>query len=133
MERLRERLSVAQRALSTLEELLALQNPSRVERDAAIQRFEYTFEACWRAAQRYLQTVEGLSVGSPKACVRAFRELGLFSDEETVVGLEMADDRNLTIHTYNEPVAERIYRNLHRYADLFGHWLTVMQMNLKPE
>lgn len=59
MERLKERLAIAQRALTTLEELLALPHMSPVERDAAIQRFEYTFEACWRAAQRYLLVVGG--------------------------------------------------------------------------
>ena len=60
MERLNERLVIARRALSTLQELLGLEAPSRVERDAAIQRFEYTCEAVWKAAQRYLQDVEGI-------------------------------------------------------------------------
>jgi len=127
MERLKERLAVARRALATLEEVLAIPRPSRVERDAAIQRFEYTFEACWRAAQRYLMVAEGLSVGSPKACVRAAREAGLLSDEQSVIGLEMVDDRNLTVHTYNDAVAERIHRNLRRYSDLLSHWLNAME------
>lgn len=72
-----------------------------------------------------------MSVGSPKACVRAFREVGLLSDEQAVIGLEMVDDRNLTVHTYNDAVAERIYRNLPRYADLLAHWLTAMQERIK--
>lgn len=127
MERLKERLTVARRALTTLEEILATRQATRVERDAAIQRFEYTFEACWRAAQRYLLVAEGLSVGSPKACVRACREVGLFSDEEAVVGPEMVDDRNLTAHTYNEALAERIYQNLRRYAGLFARWLHAIE------
>ena len=42
MERLNERIAMAKRALETLQELLGLERPSRVERDAAIQRFEYT-------------------------------------------------------------------------------------------
>lgn len=131
MERLKERLAVARRALGSLEELLAIPRPSRVERDAAIQRFEYTFEACWRAAQRYLIVVEGLSIGSPKACVRASREVGLLSDEQAVVGLEMVDDRNLTVHTYNDAVAERIHGNLRRYAELLTHWLTAIDARIE--
>ena len=131
MERLKERLAIAQRALTTLKELLVLPHMTTVERDAAIQRFEYTFEACWRAAQRYLLLVEGLSVGAPKACVRGSKDVGLFSDEQAVVGLEMVDDRNLTVHTYNEAVAERIARNLPHYADLLAHWLTAIQPRLK--
>ncbi len=76
MERLTERLVVARRALSTLQELLGLAALSRVERDAAIQRFEYTCEAVWKAAQRYLQEIEGISVGSPKGSIRSSREVG---------------------------------------------------------
>lgn len=45
MERLKERLAVARKALRTLQELLVIEHPTKVERDAAIQRFEYTFEA----------------------------------------------------------------------------------------
>jgi hypothetical protein len=42
-----ERLAVARRALSTLCELAGAPSPSAVERDASIQRFEYTCEAVW--------------------------------------------------------------------------------------
>ena len=131
MERLKERLALAQRALSTLQELLLLAHPSRVERDAAIQRFEYTCEAVWKTAQRYLLLVEGVSTGSPKGSIRACRDVGLFSDDQAVVGLEMIDDRNLTVHTYNETVAEDIYSNLPRYADLLAAWLTAMEARIK--
>lgn len=132
MERLKERLAVARRALSTLQELLLLAQPSRVERDAAIQRFEYTCEAIWKAAQRYLLEVEGLSVGSPKGSIRASRDVGLLDNEQTTVGLEMIDDRNLTVHTYNEAVAEDIFSNLPRYADLLAVWLAAMEERVKP-
>lgn len=132
MERLKERLAVARHALSTLQELLLLAQPSRVERDAAIQRFEYTCEAVWKVAQRYLLEVEGLSVGSPKGSVRASRDVGLLDDEQATVGLEMIDDRNLTVHTYNEAVAEDIYSNLPRYADLLATWLAMMEERVNP-
>lgn len=76
MERLKERLALARKALSTLTELLVTESPSKVERDAAIQRFEYTFEAVCKAAGRYLLVMEGINVGSPKSIVRATREIG---------------------------------------------------------
>lgn len=76
MERLNERLAVARRVLTTFQELLGLEQPSRIERDAAIQRFKYTCEAIWKAAQRYLQEIEGISIGSPKGSIRASREVG---------------------------------------------------------
>ena len=124
---------VARRALGTLQEILALEAPTRVERDAAIQRFEYTCEAVWKTAQRYLQEVEGISVGSPKGSIRASRDVGLVTDEQTTVGLEMIDDRNLTVHTYNESLAEEISRQLPSYADFLAVWLAAMEERMKPQ
>lgn len=133
MERLKERLAVAQRALGTLQEVLAIEVPSRIERDAAIQRFEYTCEAVWKTAQRYLQEVEGLSIGSPKGSIRASREVGLITDEQATIGLEMIDDRNLTVHTYNESLAEEIYHHLPSYADFFTSWLAAIENRLAQQ
>jgi nucleotidyltransferase substrate binding protein (TIGR01987 family) len=131
VERLKERLAVARRALSTLQELLLLEHPSPVERDAAIQRFEYTCEAIWKAAQRYLLEEEGISAGSPKGSIRACRDVGLLNDDQATLGLEMIDDRNLTVYTYNEAVAEEIYSHLSRYGDLLAAWLTVMEARVQ--
>ncbi len=127
MERLKERLTIARRALGTLLELAAIEQPSRVERDAAIQRFEYSFEAVWKAAGRFLSVVEGVDAGSPKAIVRASREAGILSDQEAVSALEMVDDRNLTVHTYNEAVAERLYRKLQGHSELLTRWLDIIE------
>ena len=44
MDRLTERLAIARRALSTLEESLKASTPTAIERDAAIKRFEYSTE-----------------------------------------------------------------------------------------
>jgi len=44
MDALTRKLGDAGSALSTLEVLSDLAHPSEIERDAAIQRFEYTFE-----------------------------------------------------------------------------------------
>jgi len=47
-----------------------------IERDAAIMRFAYTFEAAWKAVQLYLYEHEGLEVGSRKQSIRASRAIG---------------------------------------------------------
>jgi nucleotidyltransferase substrate binding protein (TIGR01987 family) len=124
---------LAQRALASLQELVVIQQPSKIERDAAIERFEYTCEAVWKAAQRYLLVIEGVSVGSPKGCIRACRETGLLSEEQAVNGLEMVDDRNLTIHTYNEAIADEISRNFSKYSALFTAWLGAMEARMTQE
>lgn len=127
MARLSERLELAQQALSRLEEALLLTQPTLLERDAGIQRFEFTFEALWKAARCFLVELEGVDAASPKGVVRSCRELGIFNEAETMVALGMVDDRNLTVHTYNEPLAEEIYSRLPQYFSLMTKWLQIMQ------
>ncbi|WP_145523928.1 HI0074 family nucleotidyltransferase substrate-binding subunit [Virgibacillus sp. SK37] len=130
MERLFERLKSADRALNTFDELVGITEPSAIERDAAIQRFEYSFESCWKAAKHYLYKVEGIDVGSPKGVIRSSREVGLFSEEDTILGLNMVDHRNLTVHTYNEELALEIFANLPQYYQLLRKW---MELKVKYE
>ncbi len=104
-----------------------LPEPTRIERDAAIQRFEYSFEATWKAGQRYLQVIEGTAVGSPKAAIRASREAGLLDATTTEQALGMADDRNLTAHTYNESIAVAIAARLPRHLATLEAWLRAMR------
>ncbi|HWR45821.1 HI0074 family nucleotidyltransferase substrate-binding subunit [Sporomusa sp.] len=127
MERLRERMTVAESALVRLEEVMAIVQPSAMERDAAIQRFEFTFEAIWKAAKSFLFEVEGVDLGSPKSVIRSCRETGLLTENQAVMALKMADDRNLTVHTYNEALAVEIYSRLHAYSVLLRCWHEHMQ------
>ena len=132
MERLRERLATAQTALVTLHELVRKPDRSKVERDAAIQRFEYTFEATWKAAQLHLREVEGLEVGSPKRATRAALQVGLFDEAHARQMLAMVDDRNLNVHTYHEQLAGEIRSRLSGHAQLLQHWLDQMAARI-PE
>lgn len=117
MARLKERLGVADAALATLEE--ALREPfSRLVRDAAIQRFEYTHETVWKAAQTCLAESEGERHGSPKSVYRACFRAGLLDEEQGRLAIEMVDDRNRTSHTYKESIAQDIYGRLPGYAAL---------------
>ena len=129
MERLTERLAVASRALERLQQITELPQIGEIERDAVIQRFEFTFEAVWKAAQFHLLTVEGLDVASPKAAIRACREVGLLDEQEAMQALQMADDRNLTVHTYNEQLAAQIFERIMGYQVLLDRWLTAMKKN----
>ena len=43
----------------------------------------------------------------------------------------MVDDRNLTMHTYNEALAQLIYSHLGGYANLLNQWLLAMQKRLE--
>jgi len=125
--RLSRRIETARRALSLLEELARRSNLSDIERDASIQRFEYTFEAVWKTAQLYLREVHGVDVGSPKATARASLQTHILDESETRAALLMVDDRNLTVHTYDERVARQIASRLGDHAVLMRSWLDRME------
>lgn len=127
MDRLRSRLNLASRTRARLVELSERASVSDVERDAAIQRFEFSFEAAWKAAQHYLAEKEGIDAASPKAAIRSSLQVGLLSKTDTRLALEMADDRNLTVHTHNEELAKRNFADLDRYAGLLERWISAME------
>ena len=123
MGRSRERIEVAQKALEAFREVMQIEHPNTIERDAAIKRFEFTFEAVWKAAKDVLYDHDGIDAGSPKGVIRSCREVGVFDEEEPILALEMVDDRNLTVHTYNENLAAQIYSRLVAYKTLLEAWL----------
>jgi len=121
--------TAARRALATLKELALLARPSVVERDAAIKRFEYSFDIIWKTARQHLLSVHGIDQRSPKSVIRACRVAGLLSDEKTEAALAMADDRNLTVHTYNEAWAREVFGRLAGHAELLEVLLAAIEAN----
>lgn len=122
MEQLNDKFQSCQRALSTLDEILATPF-SVIVRDASIQRFEYSFEALWKLLKAYLKEYEGVVCHSPKQCFREGFRVGVLSVEETETCLLMTDDRNLTSHTYIEAIADAIYRKLPSYLVVMNNLL----------
>lgn len=123
MEKIQERIKTAQRALAKLHELAVKSDLSDVERDALIQRFEFSFELLWKCAKEYLYVVEGIDAASPKKVIRCCRELGMLDDRQTLEALQMVDDRNLTTHTYDETFAKAVVERIRSYDPLLQFWL----------
>jgi nucleotidyltransferase substrate binding protein (TIGR01987 family) len=122
VDRLKDRLLTAQRALRTLQEVLAAPF-SEVTRDSAILRFIYTFETVWKAAQLYLADKHAVEAGSPVAVIRGCWQAGVLDERQTEAALKMAKDRNLTVHTYHEELAVELYGRLCAHASLLSAWL----------
>lgn len=117
MERLEIKYKDAKNALKTLKDILK-EPYSVIVRDAAIQRFEYTFESFWKLIKEYLKEKEGIVANSPKGCFKELFSLGICSEDESVRLQEMTDKRNSTSHTYKEAVAQAIYGALKAYHSL---------------
>ena len=96
----------------------ALREPkSDIVRDAAIQRFEFSFELFWKALKTRADS-EGLRVVSPREALRAAFQLGLLDDDEQV--FQMLEDRNRTSHLYNAAMAEDVFSRLSAYHRLMS-------------
>jgi nucleotidyltransferase substrate binding protein (TIGR01987 family) len=105
-----------ERATARLEEALALPKDPIV-RDSAIQRFEISFELCWKFLKAYLEEEHNTSCTSPRTCFRAaFRNGVLASDP---FWIELTILRNYTVHTYNEQLADYVYDRLAEAAHRF--------------
>ena len=102
-------------ALERLDEALARPVDPLI-RDAAIKRFEFTFEMAWKAIQAQARR-EALDCLSPRDCFRTAFRLGLVENDER--WMRMVEDRNRTSHTYNEKTAQEIYGALSAYSSLF--------------
>jgi nucleotidyltransferase substrate binding protein, HI0074 family len=117
MEKLKLRSETTIKALKTLKEIV--EEPySTIVRDAAIKRFEYSFDIFWKLIKDYLRVQEGVECASPKSCFREAFKVGILSEEETIKILEMTDDRNLSTHTYDEEAVEEIYQQIKDYWKL---------------
>ena len=94
------------RSLDRLAEALAVPEGEPLAIDGTIQRFEFTFELFWKAVRRLLVR-QGIEANSPKAVLQQAYRLGWLDDEQQ--WLKVLEDRNLTSHTYREPLALEIY------------------------
>ncbi len=128
MARSKQRIDTALKALATLDELAA-ERASTIVRDASIQRFEYTFEAVWKAAQAFLLDRFGVDLASPKPVIRACFENSLLSESDTRNALAMVDHCNLTAHTYYEILADEIFAAIPTYRCLMRAWLERLVAN----
>jgi len=115
--RLKFKISRAQKAFQTFEDILK-EPYSVIVRDAAVQRFEYTFEVVWKSLKEFLKEKEGVIANSPKLAFREALAVGILSEGESKKCLEMTDDRNDTAHTYNVAVSEKIFASLNEYCKL---------------
>ena len=103
--------------IQRLAEALETKPVDTLVRDAAIQRFEFSFELAWEAIQEALKK-EGLGCQSPKSCLRAAFAQGWIEDEDAARA--MLDDRNLTSHTYNEALAQVVFDRLPAHLTFFS-------------
>ncbi len=88
-------------------------------RDAVIQRFEYTYELCWKMLKRRLEQEVPVPAEvdhySFRELLREAAERGLIKNLESWVVYR--DLRNITAHVYDDKKAQRVYQEIFKFFE----------------
>lgn len=134
--RWKQRFSNYLRALKTLEEAKSLADfrpLSKLEQQGLIQGFEFTHELAWNVLKNYLEEQGFVDIiGSKNATRQAFKNALILDGE---VWMDMIKARNLTSHTYNLELAERITQDIlvRFYPQLVAMSNTFEALMIKPD
>lgn len=105
--RLKERIEEYCKAVLRLKEALDEDTSNPLVYDGVIQRFEFTYELTWKLVKAYLEYEGIAAVNTPRSAFKEAFAAGLILESDT--WMDMIEDRNLTVHTYNEQMAKEIY------------------------
>ncbi len=110
------------RLLESLKKMQKQENKNLYEelRDSSIQRFEFSTDTFWKLMKEYLdkQFMVKVEVPSPRKVFRVCVNNNLISNDEFELLSKIIEDRNITSHTYNEELAEKIVKNIPAYHRL---------------
>lgn len=87
-------------------------------RDSCIQRFEFCVELSWKVSIKLL----GLQTKAPNPAIRDMAQNGLIDDPQ--IWFEFLLARNKTSHTYDENIAEEVYKEVIRLIPELDSLLT---------
>lgn len=104
-----DRLAELKTALSRLEEALT-EVKDQLDKDGAIQRFEFVFELTWKTLKDFAEDRGRTEATSPKGAFRVAADLGVIGDPQP--WFEFLKDRNDSSHIYDEESANRVFSQL---------------------
>jgi len=120
-----QRLQNFKRANSLLQSSLTVAQPSQLERAGIIQFYEMAFELAWKTLKDYLQE-QGFEVTSPRQAIKQGFQAQII--EEGHNWIKALEDRNLTVHTYDETKAQEVERDIRNvYAPLIRQLVNVFE------
>jgi len=97
---------------------------SDLTRDGAIQRFEYTFELCWKTMRRVLRT-KGSEVNHPRDVFREAAADKLIADP--MVWFGFLESRNKITHIYKQEVADEVFAVLPAFNKSLTEFLSALE------
>jgi nucleotidyltransferase substrate binding protein (TIGR01987 family) len=117
--RWKQRFQNFEKALHFLENAIKIESPDITQKAGLIQFFEISFELSWKLLKDYLEEEGFKDIRSPKDSIKTAFEIGLINDGHT--WLDALNDRNLTSHTYDEVLADKVIMEIiHNYYPLLN-------------
>lgn len=104
------------KTVKNLEEILKKEK-NDIHRDSAIKRFELCFDVAWKLVKSYLEDHKAIICKSPNECFQQAYIQGIINYSD--VWIKMAKERNESVHTYKEELAEALYKKLPEFLKLF--------------
>ena len=127
--RWQQRFASYQKALLQLQgavELSSQRALTSLEKQGVIQAFEFTHELAWNMLKDFLQDQGNQTIKGSKDATREAFKVELISDGEQ--WMTMIQSRNISSHTYDERIAERLVEVIIRdYYPLFIALKTEME------
>lgn len=115
--RWRYRFDNYKRAFSLLREAIEMMDdrePSQLEKEGIIQRFEYTTELAWNLMKDYLESENFVfEQVTPRAVMRKAFEANLLEDGET--WMDVLDARNKMSHNYDLKTFEAVIEEIRKH------------------
>ena len=119
--RWKQRFENFEKAYRQLNTSLLIINPSETERAGIIQFYEITLELAWNTLKDFL-VLEGFDVKSPREAIKTAFQNGYISNGE--VWIDALDSRNLSVHTYDEEMANQLTENIRNiYYTILGAFM----------
>jgi nucleotidyltransferase substrate binding protein (TIGR01987 family) len=100
-------------------------------KNGVAQKFEYTFELCWKCIKDFLKRQEGIDEATPKKIIKAFYLADYAIEDDYLALLRAVDDRNLLSHIYGKEVFSEILMRIPEYAGLIGRVIDVLEKKQK--
>lgn len=123
MERINIRYETLNKALKSLEIPLKKlkktpdEETYKMIRDSLIKRFEYSYEVFWQFLKQLLEDKYDAKIVGTRDIFRQALKNGLITESELSVLFDMVLDRNETVHTYHEKIAEAITNDIPAYFE----------------
>ena len=107
--RWKQRFQNFEKSYRLLEKYINKENKNELEKAGVIQFFEMTFELSWKLLKDYLENI-GYKVNSPRETIKQSYQIEII--DQGHVWMNALLDRNLTTHTYNDEIAEKMLKDI---------------------